>query len=60
MESCTQVKGINGEYMARHPVEGELFGTKVLIFCANIPGGKGGYDIYYANKVSEGEYASPV
>ncbi|MBK9727496.1 MAG: OmpA family protein [Saprospiraceae bacterium] len=55
-----EVKGINGEYMARHPVEGELFGTKVLIFCANIPGGKGGYDIYYANKVSEGEYASPV
>lgn len=55
-----EVKGVNGDYMARHPVEGELFGTKVLLFSANIPGGKGGYDIYYANKISEGEYAAPL
>jgi peptidoglycan-associated lipoprotein len=46
--------------MARHPVEGELFGSRVLLFSANIPGGKGGYDLYYANKIAEAEYSSPV
>jgi peptidoglycan-associated lipoprotein len=55
-----EVKGVNGEYMARHPVEGELFGSRVLLFSANIPGGKGGYDLYYANKIAEAEYSSPV
>ncbi len=55
-----EVKGVNGDYMARHPVEGELFGSRVLLFSANIPGGKGGFDLYYANKLSEAEYSSPV
>lgn len=55
-----EVKGVNGEYLTRHPVEGELFGSKVLIFSANIPGGKGGFDLYYATKTGEAEYSSPV
>lgn len=55
-----EVTGVNGEFMARHPVEGDLFGNRVLFFSSNIPGGKGGFDIYYANKMSETEYSAPI
>ncbi|HEX5626134.1 MAG TPA: OmpA family protein, partial [Saprospiraceae bacterium] len=55
-----EVTGVNGDYLARHPAEGELFGTRVLLFSANIPGGKGGFDLYYANRISEGVYNAPV
>ncbi len=55
-----EVKGVNGDYLARHPVEGELYGSKVLLFSANIPGGKGGFDLYYSNKISEAEFSAPV
>jgi len=55
-----EVKGVNGEFLARHPVEGELFGNRVLLFAADIPGGKGGYDLYYATKIGEAEYNAPV
>ncbi|MBK8954690.1 MAG: OmpA family protein [Saprospiraceae bacterium] len=55
-----EVKGVNGDYLARHPVEGELYGNRVLLFSANIPGGKGGFDLYYATKIGEAEYNAPV
>ncbi|MBK9962414.1 MAG: OmpA family protein [Saprospiraceae bacterium] len=55
-----EVTGVNGDYMSRHPYEGELFGSKVLFFSANIPGGKGGFDLYYATKTGEGQYSEPV
>lgn len=55
-----EVKGVNGDYLATHPVEGELFGSRVLLFSANMPGGKGGFDLYYATKVGEAEYSTPV
>ncbi len=58
--AATEVTGVNGDYIARHPCEGELFGEKVLFFVANIPGGKGGYDIYYATRKTEGVYGLPV
>lgn len=55
-----EVKGVNGDYLVRHPVEGELYGSKVLVFSANIPGGKGGFDLYYSNKISDTEFSAPV
>ncbi|MBK7811275.1 MAG: OmpA family protein [Saprospiraceae bacterium] len=55
-----EVTGVNGDFLARHPVEGELFGSKVLFFSANINGGKGGFDLYYANKTGEGQYSDPI
>lgn len=55
-----EVKGINGDYLAKNPAEGELLGTQVLFFSANIPGGKGGFDIFYAPKIRDGEYGAPV
>lgn len=58
--AANEVVGINGEYIAKHPCEGELFGEKVLFFVANMPGGKGGYDIYYAPKKAEGQFSLPV
>lgn len=58
--AANEVAGVNGDYIAKHPCEGELFGEKVLFFSANIPGGKGGFDIYYAPKKSEGVFGLPV
>ncbi len=58
--AAKEVTGVNGDYIAKHPCEGELFGEKVLFFSANIPGGKGGYDIYYAPKKTDGVYGLPV
>ncbi len=55
-----EVTGVNGDYLATHPFEGELFGEKVLFFSSNMPGGKGGMDLYYANKIGEAQYAAPV
>ena len=57
---ANEVTGVNGDYIAKHPCEGELFGEKVLFFVANMPGGKGGYDIYYAPKKSDGVFGLPV
>lgn len=58
--AANEVAGVNGDYVAKHPCEGELFGEKVLFFVANIPGGEGGFDIYYAPKKSEGVFGLPV
>lgn len=58
--AANEVAGVNGDYIAKHPCEGELFGEKVLFFVANIPGGKGGFDIYYAPKKSDGVFGLPV
>ena len=58
--AAAEVNGVNGDYIAKHPCEGELFGEKVLFFVANIPGGKGGSDLYYAPKKSDGLFGIPV
>lgn len=44
-----ELENVNGDWLAMHPVEGELFGTKVLFFVSDMPGGQGGLDIYYSN-----------
>ncbi len=55
-----EVEGIHGNYIVKHPMEGELFGDPVLYFSANIDGGKGGFDLYYAPRQSEAKYGLPV
>ncbi|MBC7777052.1 MAG: tetratricopeptide repeat protein, partial [Phycisphaerae bacterium] len=57
---ANEVTGVNGDFIAKHPCEGELFGEKVLFFIANMPGGKGGYDLYYAPRKAEGVFGLPV
>lgn len=58
--AANEVVGVNGDFIAKHPCEGELFGEKVLFFVANLPGGKGGFDIYYAPKKADGLFGGPV
>lgn len=55
-----ELTGVNGDWIATHPCVGELYGNEVLFFVSNMPGGKGGYDIYYANRINDTEYGTPV
>ncbi len=55
-----ELGGINGNYIAKQPTPGLLFGKEVLFFSSNMPGGFGGFDLYYANKISETVYDIPV
>ncbi|MBL7803735.1 MAG: OmpA family protein [Saprospiraceae bacterium] len=58
--AAKEVAGISNEYVAKHPCEGELYGEKVLFFAAQMPGGKGGYDLYYATKKGDGVFDLPI
>lgn len=57
--AAEELETVNGEWYATHPVEGELYGKKVLFFAGTIPGGYGGFDLYYATLQGEG-FATPV
>ncbi len=58
--AANEVTGVNGDYIAKHPCEGDLFGERVLFFVSNMTGGKGGYDLYYSPKKAEGQFGLPV
>lgn len=58
--AANEVEGINGDYLAKQAVQGELFGRDVIFFAANMPGGEGGFDIYYASREGDGKYGAPV
>jgi peptidoglycan-associated lipoprotein len=55
-----EVESLNGDYIAKSPCAGELFGKEVMFFASNMEGGQGGYDIYYATYKGNGQYADPV
>ncbi len=55
-----EVAGVNGDYLAKHPAPGELFGRQVLFFVSDMEGGFGGFDIYYAPRTGEGVFGMPV
>ena len=55
-----ELTGINGDYNVRHMSVGELYGDEVLFFSSDMPGGKGGYDLYYAAYKGETEYGEPT
>jgi len=59
-KGAREVQGINGDYIVKNPTVGELFGREVLIFSSDMPGGKGGFDLYYATREGEGVYSRPV
>ena len=52
--------GVNGNYIAKQPSPGVLFGKEVLFFSSNMLGGFGGFDLYYADRISENTYDIPV
>lgn len=58
--AAQEIEGVNGEYIVRHPVSGELFGNEVLFFSSNMEGGKGGYDLYYSTLQSGATYSLPT
>ncbi|MBP6235269.1 MAG: OmpA family protein [Saprospiraceae bacterium] len=53
------IEALNNEFRSRHPYEGELFGRKVLYYISDMPGGYGGYDIYYST-ITGDAYEKPV
>ncbi|MEZ5032762.1 MAG: DUF1573 domain-containing protein [Saprospiraceae bacterium] len=55
-----ELTGVNGDWIAKQPCIGELFGSEVLYFVSNKPGGHGGFDIYYARKTGDTDFADPV
>ncbi|MCU0345890.1 MAG: OmpA family protein [Saprospiraceae bacterium] len=58
--AANEVKGVNGDFIAKSPCVGELFGKEVLFFVSDMAGGQGGYDIYYATYKGAGQYGDPV
>ena len=58
--ASNELAGVNGEYLAKSPAVGELFGKEVLFFVSDMDGGEGGYDIYYATYKGGGQYGDPV
>ena len=58
--AVTELQGTNGNYIAKHPAVGELFGREVLFFVSDMEGGYGGYDIYYSTRKGDGVFGDPV
>ncbi len=58
--AANELVGINGDYLSKHPIVGELFGREVIYFTSDMDGGYGGDDIYYATRKGDGVYADPV
>ena len=59
-KGAVEVEGVNGDYIAKHPAFGELFGKEVLFFVSDMEGGHGNDDLYYATYLGGGKYADPV
>ncbi len=57
---ANEVEGLNGNYIAKQPAVGELFGKEVLFFASDMEGGEGGFDLYYATYKGNGVYGDPV
>lgn len=58
--AVNELKGVNSDSIAKSPAVGELFGNEVLFFSSNMPGGHGGFDLYYATYKGNGQYGDPV
>lgn len=54
------VLGLEGDFTIKNPVFGELYGKDVLFFASDMESGLGGFDLYYANKIADNQYDSPV
>jgi len=51
---------VNGNFLNYHPVEARLFGTDVLVFSSERPGGSGGLDLYYTPIGRDGGFGIPI
>ena len=57
--AANEVKGVNGNFIAKQPCLGELYGKDVLFFVSNMPGSQAN-DIYYATRIDDGSFDLPV
>jgi peptidoglycan-associated lipoprotein len=57
--AAREIPALNGDFVSKHPVAGELFGREVLFFASDMPGGYGKFDLYYST-VSGDTYSTPV
>jgi len=48
------------EYSCKNPAVGKMNGKEYLFFSSNMPGGKGGYDIWYAEIMEDGLTRQPL
>jgi peptidoglycan-associated lipoprotein len=55
----TTVDALNGDFINKHPFEGDLFGRQVIFFSSNREGGFGGFDLYYS-EITGDTYSTPV
>ncbi len=44
-----EIKIPSGEFQIRYPAFGKMFDKDVLFLSSNMPGGQGGFDLYYTN-----------
>ncbi len=59
-KGAVEVEGVNGDFIAKHPAFGELFGKEVLFFVSDMDGGHGNDDLYYATYLGGGKYDTPI
>lgn len=57
---ANELAGVNGNFIAKSPAVGELFGNEVLFFASNMEGGQGGLDLYYSTYKGNGQYGDPI
>ncbi len=50
----------NDSYTCKNPAVGVIGGKEVLFFSSNMPGGKGGFDIWYAEINADGTTRQPL
>jgi len=55
-----EVPSVNGDWHAKHPTVGQLYGRNVLYFVSDMDGGEGGLDIFYSNIQGDGSFSVPV
>jgi peptidoglycan-associated lipoprotein len=59
-QPAEECKGINGDFIVKHPTIGELFGKPVMFFVSNMPGTQGVTDIFYARMIDDTHFDRPV
>lgn len=55
-----ELANVNGDYFSKMASFGEFLGQQAIFFVSNMPGGNGGFDIYYSLMKDDGTFDIPV